>query len=174
MKNLRLHTLACLVALCPLFAAAAEGDRAQPVDIIADRMTIDDRNKTHTFEGNVVLTQGSLEIKGDKMVVIQGADGYQTGIATGSAERPATFRQRREGSNEYIEGEAVRIEYDSRNERARLFTRARVKSGADLVTGDFIEYDALTERYYASNAPGSTANGGRVRAVIQPRSGDTP
>lgn len=175
MKKLHLHALALLFScLSAVPSWAASADRAEPVDIVADRMTIDDRNKTHTFEGNVVLTQGSLQIKGDKMVVIQGADGYQTGIATGSANRPATFRQRREGTQEFVEGEAVRIEYDSRNERARLFTRARVKSGTDLVTGDFIEYDALTERYYATNAPGTSTGSNRVRAVIQPRGSDTP
>lgn len=149
---------------------AAKSDREQPVNIEADRVVVDDRNKTHTFEGQVVLTQGSLEIRGDTMVVTQGADGFQTGIATGNATRLATFRQRREGSDIFIEGEAERIEYDTRTERARLFNRARVSSGGDLVTGDFIEYDALTERYTASNTAGAQGDG-RVRAVIQPRQG---
>ena len=148
---------------------AAKADREQPVNIEADQVIVDDRNKTHTFEGSVVLTQGSLEIRGDKLVVTQGADGFQTGVATGSPQRLATFRQRRDGSDAFIEGEAERIEYDTRAERARLFRQARVSSAGDVVTGDFIEYDALTEKYSATNNSGS-AGDGRVRAVIQPRS----
>lgn len=147
---------------------AVQTDRDQPVRIEADRLTVDDRNKTHTFEGSVVLTQGSLEIRGDKMIVTQGADGFQTGIATGTPDRLARFRQRRDDSDVFIEGEAERIEYDTRAERARLFKQARVSSGGDVVTGDFIEYDALTEKYSATNKPGGTGDG-RVRAVIQPR-----
>lgn len=150
-------------------AHAAKSDREQPVNIEADRVIVDDRNKTHTFEGSVILTQGSLEIKGDKMVVTQGADGFQTGVATGSPNRLATFRQRRDGTDIFIEGEAERIEYDTRAERARLFRQARVSSAGDVVTGDFIEYDALTEKYSATNESGGSS-GGRVRAVIQPRS----
>lgn len=107
--------LLCASALC----AAQNTDRQQPVNIEADRMTIDDRNKTNVFEGSVVMSQGSLEIRGDRVVISQGADGFQRGVATGN-NRLATFRQKREGTNTYIEGEAERIEYDSRAERARL------------------------------------------------------
>lgn len=164
-----LQVMLLATMLLPFTAHAVKSDRDQPVQIEADKVTIDDRNKVHVFEGAVILVQGSLEIRGDKMVVTQGADGFQSGVATGSAKRLATFRQQREGSDAYIEGEAERIEYDTRAERARLFNRARVSSGGDVVTGDFIEYDAITERYSASAT--SQGGDGRVRAVIQPRAG---
>lgn len=162
---------ACLFAL-PAHAESA--DRKQPVNIEADQMSVDDRNKVHVFEGNVILSQGSLLIKGDKLVVTQDAAGFQNGVATASAGRLATFRQKREAGDGYVEGEAERIEYDSRNEKARLYNRARVSSGGDEVRGAFIEYDAITENYLASNAPASKpgakpAGDGRVRAVIQPK-----
>lgn len=168
-RMLVLTLLVLAVSSAP--AMAERADRKQPVNIEADRVTIDDRNKTHVFEGKVVLTQGTLQIRGDKLVVTQGADGFQTGIATGTEGRLATFRQRREGSNDYVEGEAERIEYDSRTERARLFVRAYVKSGGDEVRGHYIEYDALSENYVVTNAPGDRAagSGSRVRAVIQPK-----
>jgi lipopolysaccharide export system protein LptA len=109
----------------------------------------------HVFEGNVILTQGTLTIRGDKLVVTQDAAGFQNGVATAAGKGLATFRQRRDGSTEYVEGEAERIEYDSRSEKARLFNRAKVTSGGDQVTGHYIEYDAITENYLATNAPGS-------------------
>ena len=127
--------LGLVAALQPLPALAELADREKPVNIEANRLTVDDRNKVHVFEGNVVLTQGSLVIKGDRLVVMQGPDGFQTGVATGSDKRPATFRQKREGSNEFVEGEAERIEYDSRAERARRLNHARVENGGDEVRG---------------------------------------
>ena len=170
---LTLAALASVIALLPAAARAERADRDQPVNIEANRVSVDDRNKVHVFEGDVVLTQGTLVIKGNRLVVTQGADGFQTGVATGSEKRPATFRQKREGSDEVVEGEAERIEYDSRAERARLFNQARVKSGGDEVRGQYIEYDALSENYLVTNQPSKgsapAASDSRVRAVIQPK-----
>ncbi|WP_373322767.1 lipopolysaccharide transport periplasmic protein LptA [Aromatoleum toluolicum] len=169
--------LALALGLLSQPVLAERADRDQPVNIEANRVTVDDRNKVHVFEGDVVLTQGTLVIKGAKLVVTQGPDGFQSGVATGSEKRLANFRQKREGSNEYVEGEAERIEYDSRAERARLFNQAHVKSGADEVRGHYIEYDSLSENYLVTNQPGKTetrATGdGRVRAVIQPKNSGT-
>ena len=169
-----LAALALAIGAQPSAALAERGDRDKPVNIEANRMTVDDRAKIHVFEGDVVLTQGTLVIKGDKLVVTQGADGFQTGVATATGDRLASFRQKREGSAEFVDGEAERIEYDSRNERAKLFNRARVTSGGDVVRGHYIEYDALTENYLVTNQPGSSPGDvpedRRVRAVIQPKS----
>lgn len=171
--------LALALALIALPALAERADREQPVNIEANRGTVDDRNKVHVFEGDAVLTQGTLVIKGAKLVVTQGPDGFQSGVATGSEKRLATFRQKRDGSDEYIEGEAERIEYDGRADRARLFNQAHVKSGTDEVHGHYIEYDSLSENYLVTNQPGKTetraAGGGdgRVRAVIQPKKSGT-
>ena len=154
MKRRFLAVVASLLAATSTPALAENADRNQPVNIEADRLTVDDRNKVHIFEGSVVLTQGSLTIRGDKLVVTQDAAGFQNGVATAGGKGLATFRQRRDGSTEYIEGEAERIEYDSRSEKARLFNRARVASGGDQISGHYIEYDAITENYLATNAPG--------------------
>lgn len=174
-RSFLIRLAAASLALAAALPAAAErADRNQPVNIEANRVSVDDRNKVHIFEGNVVLTQGTLVIKGEKLVVTQGADGFQSGVATGGARGLASFRQKREGRDIYVEGEAERIEYDSRSERARLFNRAHVSSGGDEVRGHYIEYDALSENYLVTNEPGKTtdtASGdGRVRAVIQPKS----
>ncbi len=81
------------------------------------------RKQTAVFEGNVVLTQGTLIIRADKLTVRQDKDGFQYGIAIG---KPATFRQKRDGADEYIDGEAERIEYDGKHDQVELFNRARL------------------------------------------------
>lgn len=172
---LRLSLL--VLALSSQPALAERADRDKPVNIEADRVTVDDRNKVHVFEGTVVLTQGTLTIKGDKLVVTQGADGFQNGVATAAGGRLASFRQKREGGDGYVDGEAERIEYDSRAEKARLFNRAYVRSGGDEVRGNYIEYDAVSENFLVTNAPGaapSAAGSGRVTATIQPKGDSKP
>ncbi|MDR2260438.1 MAG: lipopolysaccharide transport periplasmic protein LptA [Azoarcus sp.] len=150
----------------PASAPAQQGNSGQPVSIEADQVRVDDRNKIHVFEGNVVLTQGSLSIKGDKLVVTQDANGFQHGVATGGHGRLASFRQKRADSDVWVNGEAERIEYDGRNERARLFERAQVQSGGDKVSGQYIEYDAASENYLVTNAPGHVEPGGEKRVIV--------
>jgi len=157
-----------LLALATFNVHAERTDRDQPVEIEADHASVDDRNRVHTFTGNVILTQGSLRLHGEKLVITQGADGFQTGVATAAPGELATFRQRREGTNEFIEGEAERIEYDTRTEVAKLFHRAKVTSAGDTVTGDYIEYDAITENYAASRQAAGSGRDTRVRVIIQP------
>jgi lipopolysaccharide export system protein LptA len=160
-----ISTLACGNAM------AERADRDKPVHLEAARVTVDDVKRTHVFEGNVVLTQGTLAIRTAKLVVTQDAEGFQKGIATSGEGGLARFRQKREGKDEYIDGEAERIEYDSRGEKAEFFNRAFVKSGADEVRGHYISYDGRTEQYLVTATPGASPGSkeGRVTAIIQPK-----
>jgi lipopolysaccharide export system protein LptA len=108
------------------------------------------------------------------MEVRQDKDGFRQGITWG---KPAHFRQKREGFDEYIEGWAERIEYDGRAESVQMFDRAQLKRGQDEVRGNYISYDARSEFFQVTGAgaPSATAeSGGRVRAVIQPKSKEPP
>ncbi len=152
---------------------AEKADRSKPVNLEADRATVDDINKVHVFEGNVNLSQGTMLIKSDKLVVKQDAEGYQSGVATANPGKLAYFRVKRDGKEEYVEGEAERIEHDAKTDITRFFNRAWVKNGDDEVRGQFILYDGLKEQYSVTNGPGGSVVSGRdsrVRAVIQPKS----
>lgn len=172
--TLRLILSSALLALLVSGTAHAEkADRDKPVNLEADRVTVDDVKKQQVFEGNVQLVKGTLIIRAERLVVTQDDGGYQRGVATGTAAALPHFRQKREGVDEYVDGEAERIEHDARNERTEFFGRARVKSGLDEVRGQYIAYDAKSENYVVTSGPnGSRAkpgSGERVRAVIQPR-----
>lgn len=169
------------IAIAILLAAAApqvlaeRADREKPISLDADRISVDDVKKVQLFEGNVVLRQGTLEIRASRIVVTQDADGFQRGVASGGDSGLARFKQKREGKDEYIEGQGERIEHDARNERTEFFVRAWVRSGLDEVKGNYIAYDSLTEKYLVTSgvaADGKTpakVEGGRVRAIIQPK-----
>jgi len=170
------RALLCCALLALAAAAGAEkADRDKPVNLEADRVTIDDAKQTAMFEGNVLLTQGTLQIRGDRMEVRQDKDGFKVGITWGS---PAYFRQKREGFDEHIEAWAERIEYDGQAQTLQLFDRAQLKRGQDEVQGNTISYDARTEFFQVigggikAATPGNPD--GRVRAVIQPKPNVTP
>jgi len=172
-RRLRPHAAVLLAALLWPHAHAELADRDKPVNIEADRLSIDDKKKESVFEGNVTMTQGTLTLRADRVFVRQDAEGFNHAIAFG---RPAAFRQKREGTEEYIEGFAERMEYDGKQDKVQLFTNAHVKKGIDEVKGDYISYDAVTEYYQVVGGGAAVATPanpqGRVRAVIQPKRSD--
>lgn len=149
---------------------AEAADRDKPIDLEADSVKVDDSKQISTYSGNVILTQGTLAIRADKLIVREDQGGFQHSTSLGN---PTTFKQKMEGKSEYIEGSAQRIEYDGRMDKVQLYTKAWVKRGADIVHGDYIMYDANAE--YAEvigggqKSAGSGSSGGRVRAIIQPK-----
>ena len=173
-----LALLALLTLVAPL-AHAEKADREKPINLEADSISMDDINKVQVLEGNVILTQGTMQILTSKLVVTQDIDGFQKGVATGGANGLARFKQKREGRDEYIEGEAERIVHDARSEKTEFFVRGWVKSGQDEVKGHYISYDALTEQYLVTNGAGETKSAtgapqARVRAIIQPKGKNAP
>jgi len=151
------------------WAHAEKADRDKPINLEADTATVDDARKISIYEGNVILTQGTLQIRANKLVVTEDAGGFQLGTAYGN---PASFRQKREGYDEYIEGYALRIEYDQKKDLVQLFSQARMKRGGDEARGSYISYDGKTEFFQVlGGKETATANNprGRVRTVIQPK-----
>lgn len=147
---------------------AERADRDMPINLEADQVLIDDAQKISTFTGNVRLSQGTLLIRGDKIVVIQDKDGFKHATAYG---KTAELRQKREGLDGYVEGYGERIEYDTQAETVNLYKQARLKRDQDEVSGEHITYNAKTDIYEVNGS--STGSGDappqRVRAVLQPK-----
>ena len=152
-------------------ALAERADRDKPMHLEANRISIDDAKKLQILEGDVVITKGTLVLRAERITISEDQYGFQKASAFAASGRKATFRQKREGRDEYIEGEGDRIDYDSYKEVAELFKDARIQSGADEVRGDYIWYDAISEKFLAANnsKAETSAAPGRVRATIQPR-----
>lgn len=176
--NLCRSLLLGFALLTSTLALAERADRDKPIAVEADKVSIDDIKRVQILEGNVTLTQGTLTIRSDKIVITEDQYGFQRGTAFGGPGGLARFRQKKEGLDEWIEGEAERIEYDTHTEIAELFRRAWVKNGEDRLKGDYIWYDSISQRYLAtageSSNAGKTSTPPRVRILIQPKAKDTP
>ena len=166
-----------LLAVAPAWAERA--DREKPMNIESDTLRYEDQKQLSTFTGRVVVTKGTIVMRGTRLEVRQDAAGNQYGIMYAEPGQRAFFRQKREGLNEYIEGEGETIDYDGKTDTVRFIRRAEMRrlAGAkvmDEVFGSVITYDNVTEVYTvdgqqrAAGAP-SAAPGGRVRAVLAPR-----
>jgi lipopolysaccharide transport protein LptA len=123
----------------------------------------------------VVITQGTMTIRADRIVFKQNADNSVSATAHGN---PLSFRQKRDGVDEYFEGFAQRAEYDGAKEVLELFDRALLKRGQDEIRSNYIYYNAKTEQFRAEGRPDAAAAppdsgpGARVRGVFQPKSGE--
>ena len=173
------QALSAVVLALTLGAAHAEkAHRAKPLNVEADQSSnLDLQKKVLVFNGNVVISKGTLVIRAAKVEVRETADGHQIANANGSAGKPATFRQKRDGVDEYIEGQAERLEYDSSADSVRFIGAAVVRrlrgtAVADEITGNVVSYNASTEVFSVSGgAPNANGTPGRVRAVLTPREG---
>ena len=146
-------------------------DRGKPLEVEANRIWIDDAKKIQILEGDVIVIKGTMMLRADRVVITEDQYGFQKGVAFGGKDGLARIRQKREGKDEYSEGEAERIEYNTNSEVAEFFHRAWVKSGEDQVKGDYIWYDGISEKYLvtAGQNRDPKAPPARVRAIIQPR-----
>ena len=156
-----------LLVLGAATAHAEQADSTKPIEIEANRMSADDARRMNVFEGNVVVTRGTLNIRADRIVVRQDAEGNQFATATGN---PVRFRQRQdakppEKEGVWMDGEAKRIELDEKSGKIELFEEARVNRGGDEVKGNYILVDQRSDFFTVTPGRGD----GRVRATIQPK-----
>lgn len=170
-------------------ARAEKADRTKPIEIQADTSgTADLLHQVSRFSGHVVITQGTMVIKADRVEIRQTPDGFHLATAWGNASTPVSYRQKRDGLDETIEGQADRVEYDGKNEVLRfighgLVRRVQGTRTLDEITGALITWNHAAEQFSVQGAvnasTGSSGSTGaanaasgadnRVRAVLSPR-----
>jgi lipopolysaccharide export system protein LptA len=174
------HSLLLAVALLAAFPALAEkADRDKPMNAESDALRYDDLKQSSIFTGNVIITKGTILIRGTRVDVFQDPQGYQQAVVIAEPGKLAYYRSKRDGVDEVIEGEGERIEYDSQADNVKFIRKAvlrRYVAGklADESNGDFIRYENTTDVFTVDGSPQpvrTAANpSGRVRALLAPRS----
>src|SRR6187200_1067051 len=145
-----------LAALAAAPAQAEKADRFKPLHVEADLPgKIDLLKQFVVFNGNVVVTKGTMTIRAGRIEVHETPEGYHTAVAIGTPGNPATFRQKRDDVDEWIEGEAERLEYDGKSDTVRFVNRASVRrlrgsTVADQINGNLITYDSVSEVFSVS------------------------
>jgi lipopolysaccharide export system protein LptA len=176
-KNHIPPVLVLAVALGAGAAWAEKADRNKPMNIESDALRYDDLKQISIFTGRVILTKGTIVIRGNRVEIRQDPEGYQFGVATEEPGKLAFFRQKREGVDEFIEGDGQTIEYDGRADTVKFIGKAvlrrlRGATLADEVIGNVVLYNNLTDIFTVDGGPSQASTGaprGRVRAMLTPK-----
>lgn len=150
--------------------AAAAHDRDVPLQFDAGQMKIDAKRRVRMLTGGVQLTRGTFWLSSQQVELRETAQGGDLAIATSGAGQQARFKQRREGLDEVIDGQADRIEYDSKTETVRLIGNALLKRlrGTEVteeVSGQIIVYEHGRETFEVQGG----SSGSRVKGVVTPQ-----
>ena len=130
------------LALVAVFAAspafALQSDSKQPIQIEADQGSLDQNNQSTTFSGNVIIKQGTLNIRAGSVTVSRNDKSEQLMKATGS---PVKFSQELDGSKGVVNGQANTVTYSSAASLVTLTGNAKVQRGGDVAEGAVITYN---------------------------------
>jgi lipopolysaccharide export system protein LptA len=166
-----------LLAWAALPAWADLADKEQPMHIESDALRYESQQQLSIFTGNVVVTKGTIIMRGARLEVRQDSAGNQSATMFGAPGKRAFFHQKREGLNEFVEGEGNRIDYDGKTDIVKFIGDAEARrlvgtKVQDDIKGAVITYNNVTEVYTVDSgaaAAGAANPGGRVRALLMPQ-----
>jgi lipopolysaccharide export system protein LptA len=181
LKFIRL-SFALITVLTVVGVSAEKADRDKPMNIEADALKYADQQQLTTFTGKVHMTKGSLVLKAARMEVKQDGQGHQVAKLWAEPGERVFFRQKREGLDEYTEGESETVIYDSQADTITLTSRAEIRLlrgsvVADRIQGHQILVNNTTEVFSVDGKPSTASGNGagsgsgsqRVKATITPR-----
>lgn len=159
MTIIKQTALATLLLACSLHASARQSDFSQAIDVQAERSEFDERTGVQTLMGNVVISQGTMQIMADRIDVTIDAGKLATIKGTGA---PIRFQQENE-EGKLVTGECDEITYDAKQARLIMVGNARLAQPDQELTGNRIEFDSKTQKVRADGG-----DQGRVQIRIQP------
>lgn len=143
-------------------AFALKGDVNQPINIISDNQSLDMEKSVVTFTDNVVITQGSIIIKANKVVITRPAEKSGKKETVEAFGTPVTFHQQLDNGTP-VDGKANKVHYDLGNEFLTLTNNAELKQLDSKINGSVITYDVKKQQLKA-NGNGKS----RVKTVLIP------
>ena len=145
---------------------ALNSDKNKPVEVEADNFNLDEKRQITTYTGNVVITQGSMEIKAN-IVTIYGSKGSTDKvIATGN---PVKFKQQPDGNQGLIRGEAKQFDYLVTKDTLVLINKATLWQSGNIFSSDKIVYDS---KHSIVKAGDNSSGSKRVKVTLQPGKSD--
>ena len=155
---------AFLLASSPtILAETPLPDEEQPVHISANSLDAQEKKGISIYKGNVIVTQGSLTLKGDVITVMHPNSQLQT---VKSAGQPASFKRFSQTDQAWLKGKANLIEYDALNKTVLLVGDAQVEQpGQHLIKGPKLFYDMANQTLKAQS---TEQEKGRVSVTFNP------
>jgi lipopolysaccharide export system protein LptA len=157
----------CMLTLLPTFSSAMESDREQPINIQADAAIVDETSGSSVYKGNVIITQGTLEITANEVETFTAAGEVIQIIATTDkdSEVLAHYQQQINDAMEMVVADAQKITYLIQEDRLHLSGDARLQKVRDVFTGQLLSYDLERGIVNLNSLGGSD----RVKMTITPK-----
>ena len=155
-----------MLMLLPTFSSALESDREQPIRIQADAAIVDETNGSSVYKGNVIITQGTLEVIANEVEIFTSAGEVIQIIATTDkdSEVLAHYQQQINDAMDMVVADAQKITYLIQEERLHLSGDARLQKIQDVFTGQLLSYDLERGIVNLNSLGGSD----RVKMTITP------
>jgi lipopolysaccharide export system protein LptA len=149
-------------SLISLQSHAGKDDFNQKIELASLYQNADGIAKKATYQGNVVIKQGSLRVKADNLEIdASQGEGNEIFIAVGS---PATYSQQQEDGS-IVTARADKIEYHRQTRSLTLDGNAQITQNSSSVKGESIKFNMELEQIIAQ---GSDQDSGRVITTFQP------
>ncbi|UYG08842.1 lipopolysaccharide transport periplasmic protein LptA [Halomonas sp. M4R1S46] len=153
-------------------ALALEGDASAPIQVEADRLDLDDRAGTAVYRGDVTITQGSMQLTGERVEIQRNAAGRLT-RATATGER-AYLEQKPAPDEPLVRGWGRTVVYHVAERRIELIDQAELHQGGDTFDGGYLEYFLDRRVVQARSAAEGVDERQRVRMTLEPEQQDAP
>lgn len=160
-KSNQIILLATLV-MASLSALALKNDTQQPINIVSDNQSLDMDNHIVTFTDNVVITQGSILIKANKVVITRPPEKSGKKDTVEAFGNPVTFQQTLDNGKP-VNGKANKVHYDLTTEFLTLTGNAELKQLDSKINSSMISYDVKKQLLKAKGSGNS-----RVKTVLIP------
>lgn len=137
-------------------------DRNQPLQINANSVVFNEKNGNASYQGNVIIRQGTLEIRAQEVTIQTDPDGRI--ISTQAKGNLASYQQKTDASKAPVMAEAAEIFYDVKNEKIQLKGKAWLRQENASFKGNLINYDSKSQQV---DAKGDAQN--RVQLILPPQ-----
>lgn len=158
-------------ALLATPALALDSDANQPINIVADRLDLDDRAGTAVYTGDVDMQQGSMKLTAQRVEIERNDQGAVTLVtATDDAQR-AYLEQRPAPDDPLVKGWGKTIIYHAGERRVELVGQAELHQASDTFNGAYVEY-FLDNRQVQARSQAQGSQNERVRMSLTPQSSE--
>ena len=180
-----LRSILCVMSIAFTYknALSLPEDQYQAIDIEADQAFFDEQKGITIYSGNVIFTQGSLELRSEKLTIKQNTQQALESIlaehdANAASVSQVTMKQQilgKDDTKEWVDATADKLSYRMDNKQLELKGNAQIKKGLAIINSDLIIYNANNGIFKAKNPPANTKPGeaspppSRVRITIPPQ-----
>ncbi|MGB0449017.1 MAG: lipopolysaccharide transport periplasmic protein LptA [Porticoccaceae bacterium] len=159
-------SISAALLLCMILSAAAVAlpdDREKTISIESDSAERNEKTGLTVYQGNVIISQGSILIEADKITLHYQGSKISRIECTGT---PASYQQKPQAEGAMLVARAEHIDYLLADNQIVLKRNAVLSRNGTIIKGDSIDYDIKNETWKAKG--NDLGEQKRIQLVILP------